>query len=106
MRIKSPCLSSIYGYHAREGILSWGRESWHCTRPVRCEGEAGRGRGIAEQQGAEQRSGRVRCPGLTELRSGRVRVRVGTRITEDGPASGLRDGERKEEGWVGVEEEK
>jgi hypothetical protein len=43
---------------------------------------------------------------LTELRSGRVRVQVGTRITEDGPAGGLCDGERKEEGWVRVVEEK
>jgi hypothetical protein len=31
---------------------------------------------------------------------------VGTGITEDGPAGGLCDGERKEEGWARVEEEK
>jgi hypothetical protein len=31
---------------------------------------------------------------------------VGTRIMEAGPAGGLRDGERKEEGWARVEKEK
>jgi hypothetical protein len=74
--------------------------------PVWHEGEAGRGRGILKRQGVEQWPGWVRRPGLTELRSGWVRIWVGTGIMDAGPAGGLRDGERKEEGWARMEEER